>query len=132
MLKQYFFSLTISKWDILKTDHWKNVSYHISLLISNFFILNREILTKTIWYFLIPEKILFFWNWDFKIRDLRLCLFQSRPCLFESSSAATANIGWKMAKNLASILVMRFVLPFWNSEQTVCFVRMSFFRQKLV
>jgi hypothetical protein len=97
-LNKIFFSLTISKWDILKTDHWKNVSYHISLLISNFFILNGEILTKTIWYFLIPEKNLFFWNWDFKIRDLKLCLFQSRPCLFESSSAATANIGWKMAK----------------------------------
>ncbi len=43
-----FFALTIPKWGISKTDHWKNVSYNIGSLISNFFILNFAILTK--WY----------------------------------------------------------------------------------
>ncbi len=79
MLKWDFFALMISKWDISNTDGWKNVSNHIGSLISNFFILNGEILTKMMWDFLISEKILFFWYWDFKIWDC--AFFQSRSCL---------------------------------------------------
>ncbi len=79
MLKQFFFALTISKWDISKTVHWEKASYCISSLISNFFILNIEILTKMIQDFSIPEKILFFRYWDIEIWDF--AFFQSRPCL---------------------------------------------------
>ncbi len=40
----------------MKTDCWKNVTYLISSLISNYFILNGEILTKTLRDFSVPEK----------------------------------------------------------------------------
>ncbi len=41
-------ALIISKQeDISKTDCWKNVSFHISSLISNFFILKGEIFVQT-------------------------------------------------------------------------------------
>jgi hypothetical protein len=46
----------MSKRDISKTDCWKNVSYLIRLLILNFFILNRELLTKMIQNFSILKK----------------------------------------------------------------------------
>ncbi len=49
-----FFALMLLKRDISKTDHRKNVSYCIGSLISNFFILNGEILTKLIQDFSIP------------------------------------------------------------------------------
>ncbi len=70
-----FFCLNIVKRDIFKTDHWKNVSYFFGSLISNFFTLNGEILTKTIIDFSIPEKFFF------DIQDTRLKFFQSHPCL---------------------------------------------------
>ncbi len=67
----------IPKWDISKTDHWKNVSYIIGSLISSFFILNREILTELIWDFSIHYFSNDFWYRDFKIHDD--LLFQSPP-----------------------------------------------------
>jgi hypothetical protein len=79
MLKWDFFALMITKWNISKTDHWEKVSFHIGSLISNFFILNIEILTKTIQDFLIPEEILFCRYRDFEIQDF--AFFQSCPCL---------------------------------------------------
>jgi hypothetical protein len=83
-LKRDSLHLPMLKWDFLtitisKTEHLEKVSYHIGSLISKLFILNREILTKMIQDFSIPEKILFFWYWDFEIRDF--AFFQSRPCL---------------------------------------------------
>ncbi len=79
MLKWDFFVLTISKWDILKTDHWKNVSYRIGSLISNFFILNREILTEPIWDFLIP--VFLEWFLIPRFWDSKLSTFSIFPCL---------------------------------------------------
>ncbi len=77
MLERGFFALTISNWDILKTDHWKNVSYHISSLISNFFILNGEILTEPIQDFLTA----LFLKWFLMLRfwDSRLPTFSISP-----------------------------------------------------
>jgi hypothetical protein len=85
-----FFDLTISKWDIFKTDHWKNVSYCISLLISNFSSRMEEFWPN--WYEISQydemshccSVVTYFLNNfrypEFEIQDY--LLFQSRPCLF--------------------------------------------------
>jgi hypothetical protein len=78
-LSEIFYALTISKWDISITDNWKNVSYHISSLVSNFFILNREFWPNQYeisWYRYFSND---FWYWDFEIQDC--LLFQSMPAI---------------------------------------------------
>ncbi len=75
-----YLSLNDAKMRHLENRPLENVSYHISLLILNFFILNREILTKMIRDFLIPEEILFSQYLDFEIWDC--AFFQPRPCLY--------------------------------------------------
>jgi len=65
----------MSKQDISK-DHWKNVSYLISLLILNFFfILIREIFTKNNTKFLYSGYFLF----DIQILRFMVMLFSISP-----------------------------------------------------